>query len=114
MKQIGKITISELKDIASEMYGDMVKADVDVAKRLIVINAELHADIEQFMLDNGSLQKDIWGINLYPDQFGSPDFIEYDSLINIRPGQGNRSRDVENAEVREIIARIVREAIVDD
>ena len=111
MRQIKKLTIAELKEIAEKTFGGMVKADVDVARKIIVIDAEYHADIEQFMLDNGSCQEDLWGINLYPDKFGSPDFIEYDSLINIRPRQNNRSRYVENPEIREQIEIIVGEAI---
>ena len=114
MEQIRKITVAELRQIAGKMFGGMVKADVDVEQKLIVIDAELHADIEQFMLDNGSRQEDLWGINLYPDQYGSPDFIEFDSMINIRPRQGNRSRYVEDAKVRDEITRIVSEAIIGD
>ena len=63
------------------------------------------------MLDNGSRQEDLWGINLYPNRFGTLDFIEYDSLINIRPRQNNRSRYVESPEIRAKIEEIVNEAI---
>jgi hypothetical protein len=107
MKQVEKITLSELKIMAEKIFGNLVKADVDIAKRIVVIDAELHADIEQYMLDNGSKQNDLWGINLYPDQYGTPDFIEFDSMINIRPRQGNRSRFVENPAVRETITEII-------
>ena len=109
MMQVQKMTIAQLIDIANKSFGDMVKADVDVTKKLIVIDAELHADIEQFMLDNGSRQEDIWGINLYPDMFGSSDFVEFDSMINIKPQQGNRSRYVEDAAIRDMINGIVSE-----
>ena len=112
MEQVGKIKLERLKEMAGRIFGIMIKADVDVAQKLLVIDAELHADIEQFMLDNGSRQEDIWGINLYPDQFGSPEFIEFDSMINIRPSQGNKSRFVENAEVRDRITKIVNEAVI--
>ena len=114
MRQGGNITLTELKEMAKKMFGNMVKADVDILQKLIVVDAELHADIEQFMLDNGSRQEDLWGINLYPDQFGSPDFIEFDSLINIRPLQNNRSRYVEDAAIRDQIVQIVSEAIIND
>ena len=114
MKQVERIAVAELRDMAVKLFGDMVKANVDVAQKLIVVDAELHADIEQFMLDNGSRQEDLWSINLYPDQFGSSDFIEFDSLINIRPRQGNRSRYVEDEDVRDQITKIVSEAILDD
>ena len=111
MTQVEKITLEQLKEMADNTFGDIVKANVDVMREIIVVDAELHADIEQFMIDNGSRQEDLWGINLYPDQFGSPDFIEFDSMINIRPRQGNRSRYVEDAAVREKISKIVSEAI---
>ena len=114
MEQLDGITLSQLREMADKTFGEMVKADVDVVQKIIVADAELHADIEQFMLDNGSRQEDLWGINLYPDQFGSSDFIEFDSMINIKPQQGNRSRYVEDAGIRRQIEGIVSEVIVGD
>lgn len=87
-------------------FGDMVKAVVDIAQKKMGVDAELHADIEQALLEQGSMQYDLWGINLYPDMDGE-DFIEFDSLINIRPGQGNRSRDVQDADTRKKIIETV-------
>lgn len=83
-------------------FGDMVKAVVDIERKIIGVDAELHADIEQTLLGQGSSQYDLWGINLYPEMEGE-DFIEFDSMINIRPGQGNRSRDVQDADTRQRI-----------
>lgn len=103
---IKPISIEELKVIADELYGDMVKAVVDVANNKLAIDAELHSDLEQHLLEEGSDQENLWGINIYPEMEGE-DFIEFDSLINIRPRQNNRSRYVESAEVREKISRIV-------
>lgn len=111
MKQVEKITLAELRKMSEKMFGNMVKADVDVAKGIVVLDAELHADIEQYMLDNGSLQNDLWGINLYPEQFGSPDFIEFDSMINIRPRQNNRSRYVEDPAIRQKIVEIIDKVV---
>lgn len=88
-------------------FGDMVKAVVDIAQKKMGVDAELHADIEQALLEQGSMQYDLWGINLYPDMDGE-DFIEFDSLINIRPGQGNRSRDVQDADTRKKIIETVK------
>ncbi|MDR0957276.1 MAG: DUF5674 family protein [Candidatus Nomurabacteria bacterium] len=111
MKQIEKISIAELRTMAEAMYGDLVKADVDVQKKIVVIDAELHADIEAFMLENGSKQSDLWGINLHPDEFGTSDFVEFDSMINIRPRQNNRSRYVEDPKIREQILQIISEVV---
>lgn len=105
------ISISELSKISAEYFGDMVKAVVDVDKKKIAVSAELHSDLESVLLEEGSLQESLWGINLYPEDFDSEDFIEYDSLINIRAWQGNRSRYVEDETVRQRIEAIVKSYI---
>lgn len=104
------ITNEELKVIAANIYEDMVKAVVDIDTDTIALDAELHSDLETLMLRNGSLQESLWGINLYPDA-DDEDFIEYDSIINIRPRQNNRSRDVENEEIRQRIRETVNKYI---
>ena len=88
----------------------MIKGVVDVEQELLALDAELHSDLEGMLLDEGSLQENLWGINLYPEM-EDEDFLEFDSLINIRPRQGNRSRDVENEETREKIRAIVNKFI---
>ena len=100
------ITREELSTLAENFYGDMIKGVVDVEKELLALDAELHSDLEGMLLREGSYQEALWGINLYP-QVEDDDFLEFDSLINIRPRQGNRSRDVENEEIREKIRQIV-------
>ena len=105
-----QITIEQLAAIASQLYGDMVKAVADVRNNLMAIDAELHSDLEKALLENGSDQEDLWGFNIYPEMEGE-DFIEFDSLINIRPRQNNRSRDVENEEIRSRIIEIVNHYI---
>jgi len=102
---------SELEALLPGYFGDMIKAVVDVQKSIIGIDAELHADIEKELLQQGSEQADLWGINLYPEMDGE-DFIEFDSLINIRPYQGNRSRDVQDPVVRKRIIEVVNTLIL--
>jgi hypothetical protein len=111
VKQVSEISLAELKKMAETMYGDLVKADVDVAKKIVWVDGELHADMEAAMLAAGSHQNDLWGINLYPEKFGSDDFIEFDSMINIRPRQKNFSRDVEDPKIREQIKQSIAEVI---
>ncbi|MBI4545405.1 MAG: hypothetical protein HY703_09430 [Gemmatimonadetes bacterium] len=84
----------------------MVKAVVDVKREVMAIGGELHSDEEAALLDDGSRQADLWGINLYPAERAET-WIEFDSLINVRPAQGNRSRDVEDEVVREAIRQVV-------
>ncbi len=100
------LTFEELKKIAAGLFGNSVKAVVDVDRELIAVDAELHSDLEALLLEDGSKQKNLWGINLYPELRGE-DFIEFDSMINMRPSQGNRSRGVDNEEIRKRIIDIV-------
>lgn len=106
------ISRAELKKYAANTFGDMIKCVADVEKGLLAIDADLHADLERMMLENGSEQTSLWGFNLYPNEMGN-DFIEYDSLINIRSWQGNPSRDVLDKDVRERIASIVSKFITE-
>jgi hypothetical protein len=101
---------AELTAIAERQFGDMVKAVVDVSRRVMAIGGEMHSDEEALLLDDGSTQQDLWGINLYPAETGAG-WIEFDSMINVRPGQGNRSRDVEDPQLRLAIRAIVAELI---
>lgn len=77
----------------------------------MAVDAELHADQESVLLENGSEQKSLWGINLHPDMAQSDDFIEFDSMINFRASQGNKSRGVEDPHIREKIVKIVNKLV---
>jgi hypothetical protein len=101
------ITKAELRDMAARQFGDFVKAVVDVERRIMAIGGELHADEEAVLLDGGSAQRNLWGINLYPD-LPAEQWIEYDSMINVRPSQGNRSRNVDDDAIREKIVGIAK------
>jgi len=92
--------------MAEGRFGNLVKAVVDVERRIMAVDGELHADEEALLLENGSLQENLWGINIYPDLEG-PDRIEFDSVINIRPSRGNRSRGVDDPVIRERIVQAV-------
>lgn len=109
-EEIEKISRSQLKEIA-DGFGNLVKAVVDIEKSLMAIGGELHADEEAFLLEKGSQQRNLWGINLYPELQGE-EFIEFDSVINLRPTQGNRSRGVDDAGIRQKIKEIVNSLIL--
>jgi len=100
------ITRQLLLEIAQEQFGDMVKAVVDIQKNLMAIGGGLHVDEESYLLERGSKQDNLWGINIYPNR-PLPEMIEFDSVINIRPGQDNPSRYVEDTSVREKVIAIV-------
>ncbi|HEY0430773.1 MAG TPA: DUF5674 family protein [Pyrinomonadaceae bacterium] len=104
------ISAQQLRETGEELFGDMVKAVVDVEKAIMAVGAELHADEEAFLLERNSLQESLWGINLYTNR-EMPGMVEFDSLINIRPRQNNRSRGVDDLKLQERIIAIVRKLI---
>src|ERR687891_1819041 len=97
---------ARLASIAEAQFGDMVKAVVDVERRVMAIAGELHSDEEAALIEDGSAQAHLWGINLYPAEADEA-WIEFDSMINVRPSPGNRSRNVEDNALRDRIRRIV-------
>lgn len=104
------ITRAKLNEMAKRQFGDMVKAVVDVDQGIMAVGGELHSDEEAVLLDQGSVQKDLWGINLYPER-PLLEWIEFDSMINVRPSQGNRSRSVERVDLRQAITGIVNRLV---
>lgn len=113
MKIVNVISVKELKQMAQKMFGELVKADVDVKKRMVIVDMPMHYDGEQELMSNGSKQEDIWGVNLHPDDYGTDDFIEFDSMINIRPSKGNPSKDVLDKAVKKQIIDILNEVVHD-
>ena len=107
-----QITLAELTQLAEERFGDLVKAVVDLERGLMAVGEGMHADEEAGLLDDGSRQSQLWGINLYPAEFGTLDWLEFDSMINLRPAQGNRTRSVDDPEVRARIVDLVAHLIV--
>lgn len=100
------IPLDALRRLAATQFGDFVKAVVDVRRGVMAVGGELHADEEAVLLQEGSRQPDLWGINLYPE-LPAAELIEFDSMINVRPLQSNRSRGVEDSTVRQQIEAIV-------
>lgn len=106
-----KISMEELKEMASHMNGSLVKAIVDVQKGIVAVDAPLHSDLFEFIMQGEhSEPKNLWGINLYPEKMGT-DFIEFDSMMNIRPTLGNKTRGVESEELRNKITSVVNNLI---
>ena len=101
------ITREELRALAHEQYGDIIKAVVDVEQGIIGVGGELHVDIQSLLIEKEHSHGDkTWGINLYLDKIGD-EFIEFDSMVNLKPASGNRTRGVEDIEIRASIRDIV-------
>lgn len=111
MKTVKTISLKELRAMAKKMDGNIVKADVDVAKKIVIVDMPMHFEGEQELLKQGSKQKDLWGINLLPAQYGSDGFIVFDSMINIKVHHANPSMEVRSAEIRTQIRTIIEEVV---
>lgn len=105
-----RISSDDLGTLVQRFFGDMVKYVVDVRRGVAAVGGELHADEEQVLLEDGSLQEDLWGANYYPGR-GPDDCVEFTSLINIRPSQGNRSMQIEDAEVRARVRELTHQLL---
>ena len=95
-----------LARLVQAWFGDMVKVVVDLRRRVVAVGGELHADAEQFLLEDASLQADLWGANYYPGR-GPDDCLEYTALINIRPAQSNPSMEIQDTKIRDAVREIV-------
>lgn len=104
------ITRNALNEMARQWGAEIVKAVVDIERGVMAVGGEMHSDEETTLLDDGSKQADLWGINFVVAEEGDR-WIEFDSMVNIRPWQGNRSRDVENQEVRKKIVATVNRLV---
>ncbi len=105
-----QIPKEELLALAKAGYGNMVKGVIDINKSLLALGGELHSDCEQVLLDRGSKQADLWGFNIYPGKT-KEEYLEYTSMINIRPRQGNMDRDIKDLNLRRQIKNIVDEMV---
>ncbi len=84
-----------------------IKLAVDVRRRIVAGGGALHADCETALLREGSRQEDVWGADWVPE--GQE--VGFESLINIRPKQGNRSMTIHGPTLRATIETIVRERL---
>lgn len=106
------ISIGELQKIAEEFYGNMIKGVVDIEREVIAMGGEYHIDASTVLNEAGFKQENIWGFNINLDEEKDSDsWIEYVSLINIRPAAGNKSMYIEDdkikSRVKEILYKII-------
>jgi len=101
-----KISEKELQEIAKEFYGSMIKGVVDIELAVLAMGGEYHMDANTILIENGSKQENVWGFNWYFDK-SSDERIEYISLINIRPTQGNRVMEVQDLSLRDKMKSVI-------
>lgn len=102
-----QITLEELKTMSEKMFGDLIKAVVDIEQEIMVVDAGLHADGEFLLLENGSQDKNLWGITIHYEAINTENWIQFNSMINIRPRCNNKSLHIQDPKIREQIIKIV-------
>lgn len=105
------ITRAQALEIGKEFYGDMVKGVADIEKGIIALGGEYHMDAANILVEHGSEGKDLWGFNVYPNVTDT-NWIEYTSLINIRPDKNNRGMLIESQEIRDRVRGIIEKLII--
>ena len=105
-----KLLLSALQEMAEKGFGNLVKCVVDIEKRILVLGGDLHADEEAELLKQGSKQEDLWGINIYPE-LPYPERVEFDSMINVRPQEGNTTRGIEDPKRQKKVMEIFKALI---
>lgn len=106
------ISIKELEEMSEKMYENLVKAVIDIKKEIMAVDAGFHADEEALLLEQGSEQENLWGINLHLELKDSDNFVEFDSMINIKPRQNNRTRGIEDKDIQNKIRKIVNKLVI--
>lgn len=105
-----KITIEEVRELAKFWYGTMIKGAVDIESSRVALGGEYHIEDSEILTSSGSKFEDIWGFNIRFEE--NPDgVLEFDSMVNIKPNFGNRSRNISNEEIikkaKEIIYKFI-------
>jgi len=92
--------------LAKAWHISLVKGVADIALGTVALGGEWHMDANNKLIEEGSEQKNLWGFNIYPKEKGDV-AIEYTSLINIRPMQGNRSMEIMDEDIRNAVRKVV-------
>ena len=106
------VSREKLRELANAWYGDLVKGVADVRRGVAALGGDWHIDANNALINDGSRQENLWGFNIFPDKRGD-DAIEYNSLINIRPAQGNRDMELRDEALRSQIRAVVKKILPD-
>lgn len=104
------ISRKQLDDIAGEYYEELIKGVVDIKRKVVALGGEMHADSEETLLQDGSIQTDLWGFSILLDK-SKEECLSYEAFINIRPRNNNKGLEVEDPEIRGQMEKIIFERI---
>ncbi|MDP2789259.1 MAG: DUF5674 family protein [bacterium] len=93
-----KISTEEVKKLADFWYGTMIKGAVDIEGGRVALGGDYHIEGSELLTSAGSKFEDIWGFNIRFEE-NKDGVLEFDSMVNIKPNFGNRSRSISNEKV---------------
>lgn len=100
------VSMNDVRVFAQEDYGTMIKGTVDIVENKVAIGGDYHMETCELLVEHGSSHQNIWGFNIRFEE-NQAGILEFDSLVNIKPALGNKSRSVENPEVIEKATEII-------
>ena len=86
---------------------EFIKVVVDLERKILSAYCDLHVDCAEELVAEGSEWKNLWGANVFPNK----KYIQYSSMINIRPNAGNRSMDIEDQVIKERARAIIEKLV---
>jgi len=89
-------TIKEIKKLR-ELFDSYIKTVIDIKRKVCSAGCDRHFESEQILLNEGSVQSDLWGGGLDLET----NIIDFNSFINIRPNDGNTSNEIQADKIRE-------------
>ena len=81
------MSIAEIAKL-NDFPNHFVKGVVDIAQGIVALDADMHYQLLDYLKEQkGSEETDMWGFNLWLDETGEENILEYDSFINIHNNQ---------------------------
>lgn len=104
------IGISAAREFSKYWYEEFLKGSVDIEKKRVAIGGEYHIESCELLVQGGSEHKNVWGFNIRFDDDGP--HIEFDSMLNLKPALGNRTRTITDEAVIQKAEKIIRSWII--
>ncbi len=106
-----KMSIEEVKKFAGNWYDSMIKGTVDIVKNKVALGGDYHIESCELLTQNGSTSENVWGFNIRFEE-GVDGILEFDSMVNIKPSLGNKSRSILDEDVASVAEKIIRSWII--
>ncbi|TSD02519.1 MAG: hypothetical protein Athens071424_41 [Parcubacteria group bacterium Athens0714_24] len=103
-----KISKEEFDKLFNAFYGTVLKMTVDIEKNILSAGCEFHIECSEELVEKeSSEQKNLWGANLYRKDMS----IDYNSLINIKPMENNRSMEIQDSAIKQRVEKIIKDLL---